>query len=111
MKQKLLDGEKVYSISIEKRDVDLYLELRKHYDFVWFEMQHSTLTYADVEAMIKAGSMTGEPGAIPCIRMHSPATEHVFQQCGDIGGHDPGGAGGMGATQREGRRGDRRGQE
>ena len=85
VKQKLLDGEKVYSISIEKRDVDLYLELRKHYDFVWFEMQHSTLTYADVEAMIKAGSMTGEPGAIPCIRMHSPATEHVFQQCGDIG--------------------------
>ena len=85
MKQKLLDGEKVYSASVEKLDIPLYLELRKHYDFIWFEMQHSTITYADVEAMIKAGSMTGEPGAIPCVRMHSPATEHVFQQCGDIG--------------------------
>lgn len=85
VKQKLLDGEKVFSAAVEKLDIPLYLELRKHYDFIWFEMQHSTITYADVEAMIKAGSMTGEPGAIPCVRMHSPATEHVFQQCGDIG--------------------------
>ncbi len=39
--------------------------------------------------MIKAGSIsdaeTGESNAIPLVRMHSPATEHVFQQCSDIG--------------------------
>ena len=32
---------------MEKLDVELYLEARKHYDYIWFEMQHATLTYAD----------------------------------------------------------------
>ena len=49
----------------------LYLEVRKHYDFIWFEMQHSTMTYADVEAMIAAGAETGEPGATPFLRRHN----------------------------------------
>ena len=102
--EKLLDGEKVFGFAMEKLDVELYLEARKHYDYIWFEMQHATLTYADgtlqrlflcavrllpkpqrsrfaaVEAMIKAGSIsdaeTGESNAIPLVRMHSPATEH-----------------------------------
>jgi 4-hydroxy-2-oxoheptanedioate aldolase len=84
-KQKLLDGEKVFSCPIDRMNVEGYLEVRKHYDFVFFEMQHSTMTYREIEEMIKAGSLTGEAGAIPFIRMHSPATEHVFQQCSDIG--------------------------
>ena len=84
-KQKLLDGEKVYSCPIDRLNVEGYLEARKHWDFIFFEMQHSTMTYRDVEIMIKAGGLTGEPGAIPFVRMHSPATEHVFQQCSDIG--------------------------
>ena len=32
---------------MEKLDVELYLEARKHYDYIWFEMQHATLTYAE----------------------------------------------------------------
>ena len=84
-KQKLLDGEQVFSCPIDRLNIEGYLEVRKHYDYVFFEMQHSTMTYREVEDMIKAGALTGEPGAIPFIRMHSPATEHVFQQCSDIG--------------------------
>jgi 2-keto-3-deoxy-L-rhamnonate aldolase RhmA len=84
-KQKLLEGSKVFSFQMNKFDVDFYLEARKHYDFCFFEMQHSTMTYKDIETMIKEGSKTGEAGAIPFVRMHSPATEHVFQQCSDIG--------------------------
>ena len=85
VKQKLLDGEKVFCCPVDRFNVEGYLEARKHYDFIFFEMQHSTMTYRDVELMIKAGGLTGEPGAIPFVRMHSPATEHVFQQCADIG--------------------------
>lgn len=84
-KQKLLDGKKVFSCPIDRVNIEGYLEVRKHYDFIFFEMQHSTMTYREVEEMIKAGGLTGEAGAIPFIRMHSPATEHVFQQCSDIG--------------------------
>ena len=85
VKQKLLDGEKVFCCPVDRFNVEGYLEARKHYDFIFFEMQHSTMTYRDVELMIKAGGLTGEPGAIPFVRMHSPASEHVFQQCADIG--------------------------
>ena len=41
---------------MEKLDVELYLEARKHYDYIWFEMQHATLTYAD-------GKTSGSPSA------------------------------------------------
>ena len=54
--EKLLDGEKVFGFAMEKLDVELYLEARKHYDYIWFEMQHATLTYAD-------GKTSGSPSA------------------------------------------------
>ena len=62
-KQKLLDGSKVFSCPVDRMNVEGYLEARKHWDFIFFEMQHSTLTYNDVVEMIQAGSITGEPGA------------------------------------------------
>ena len=83
-KQKLLDGQQVFSYTIDKLDVELYLEVRKHYDFIWLEMQHSTMTYADVETMIAAGAATGEPGAIPFLRVPDEL-EGTFQKATDIG--------------------------
>jgi 2-keto-3-deoxy-L-rhamnonate aldolase RhmA len=83
-KQKLLDGKQVFSYTVEKLDVPLYLEVRKHYDFVWFEMQHSTMTYADVETMIAAGEATGEPGATPFLRIPDEL-ESTIQKATDIG--------------------------
>jgi len=41
-KQKLLDGKQVFSFTQYKADVDDYCEHAKHYDYTWFEMQHST---------------------------------------------------------------------
>ena len=37
-KQKLLDGEKVFCCPIDRFNVEGYLEARKHYDFIFFEM-------------------------------------------------------------------------
>ncbi|MGD0965940.1 MAG: hypothetical protein ABSA57_18800, partial [Candidatus Acidiferrales bacterium] len=53
-KQKLLDGKQVFSFTQYKADVDDYCERAKHYDYAWFEMQHSTLEFRDIEKMIAA---------------------------------------------------------
>ena len=67
-KQHLLDGKKVTSYTVSRRDPELYCELRKHFDYIWFEMQHSTMTWADIEAMIAAcpGLTPGPGGARWC---------------------------------------------
>jgi hypothetical protein len=53
-KQKLLEGKQVFSFTQSRMDIAGYCESAKHYDYVWFEMQHSTLEFKDVEAMIAA---------------------------------------------------------
>jgi len=42
-KQKLLDGKQIFSFTQTKMDPAAYCEAAKHYDYTWFEMQHSTL--------------------------------------------------------------------
>jgi 2-keto-3-deoxy-L-rhamnonate aldolase RhmA len=79
-KQKLLDGKQIFSFAISRRDPELYCEVAPHYDYVWFEMQHSTLSYADVEAMIAACPRTG----IPMIRVPDEF-ESSIQKATDIG--------------------------
>ena len=51
-KQKLLEGKQVFSFTQYKMDPAAYCEAAKHYDYTWFEMQHSTLEFADIEKMI-----------------------------------------------------------
>ena len=53
--------------TISTLDPELYCEVRKHYGFVWFEMQHSTMTWDNVAKMIAA--CPGPDGATPMIRM------------------------------------------
>src|SRR6476620_2379474 len=65
-KQKLLEGKQVFSFTQSKFDPPGYCEAAKHYDYTWFEMQHSTLEFKDVEAMIKA---CPHVAAIPMIRL------------------------------------------
>jgi 2-keto-3-deoxy-L-rhamnonate aldolase RhmA len=83
-KQHLLDGKKVTSYTISRRNPEQYCEVRKHFDFIWFEMQHSTMTWADIEAMIAAcPGLTPGAGA-PMVRMPD-AQEANMQKAGDIG--------------------------
>jgi 2-keto-3-deoxy-L-rhamnonate aldolase RhmA len=80
-KQKLLDGKQIFSFTQSKPDPADYCEHAKHYDFTWFEMQHSTLEFRDVEAMIAAC-----PGvaAIPMVRLPDAQEWHI-QHATDIG--------------------------
>jgi 4-hydroxy-2-oxoheptanedioate aldolase len=79
-KQKLLDGKQIFSFAITRRDPELYCQVAPHYDYIWFEMQHSTMSYADVEAMIAACPRAG----IPMIRVPDEL-ESSMQKATDIG--------------------------
>ena len=80
-KQKLLEGKQVFSFTQGKFDIAGYCEAAKHYDYAWFEMQHSTLEFRDVEAMIAA---CPHAGAIPMIRLPDAQEFHI-QHATDIG--------------------------
>lgn len=80
-KQKLLEGKQVFSFTQQKFDIPGYCEAAKHYDYTWFEMQHSTLEFKDVEAMIAA---CPHAGAIPMIRLPDAQEFHI-QHATDLG--------------------------
>ncbi|MGD0776731.1 MAG: aldolase/citrate lyase family protein [Candidatus Solibacter sp.] len=81
VKQKLLEGKQVFSFTQSKMDIAGYCEAAKHYDYTWFEMQHSTLEFKDIEAMIAACPHTA---AIPMVRLPDAQEWHI-QHATDIG--------------------------
>src|SRR4051812_36730555 len=80
-KQKLLEGKQIFSFTQSTLDIPGYCEKAKHYDYTWFEMQHATLEFKDVEAMIAA---CPKAGAIPMIRLPDAQEWHI-QHATDIG--------------------------
>jgi 2-keto-3-deoxy-L-rhamnonate aldolase RhmA len=81
-KELLFSGKQVTSFTISALDQALYCEVRKHYGFVWFEMQHSTMSWDDVAKMIAA--CPGPDGAAPFIRMPDQ-NESSIQKATDLG--------------------------
>jgi 4-hydroxy-2-oxoheptanedioate aldolase len=79
-KQKLLDGKQVFSASIYKFDPDLYCQSARHYDYVWLEMQHSTMSWAEIEKMIAACPKVG----VPMVRLPDEF-ESTIQKATDVG--------------------------
>jgi 2-keto-3-deoxy-L-rhamnonate aldolase RhmA len=80
-KQKLLEGKQVFSFTQSTFDIKGYCEAAKHYDYTWFEMQHSTLEFRDIEQMIAA---CPHVAAIPMIRLPDAQEWHI-QHATDIG--------------------------
>ena len=81
-KEKLLNDGKVTSISLSSFQPEQYCEARKHWDYIWFEMQHSTQSFADVQRAIAA--CPGVKGGAPMIRMPD-ALEANVQKAADLG--------------------------
>jgi 2-keto-3-deoxy-L-rhamnonate aldolase RhmA len=79
-KQKLLNGQQVFGWTETRPDPAEYCEMARHFDFIWIEMQHGTLSYADVEKMIAACPRVG----VPIIRIPI-GSENEIQQATDIG--------------------------
>jgi 2-keto-3-deoxy-L-rhamnonate aldolase RhmA len=80
-KQKLLEGKQVFSFTQWQFDIPAYCEAAKHYDYTWFEMQHSTLEFKDIEKMIAACPRVH---ATPMIRLPDAQEWHI-QHATDIG--------------------------
>jgi 2-keto-3-deoxy-L-rhamnonate aldolase RhmA len=81
-RQKLLAGKQIFGGSIESPDPNMYIAMANAgFDFLWIEMQHSTLTYEEVARLIWAGR--GSP-AVPFVRVPD-ATESDIQKATDIG--------------------------
>src|SRR5262245_22300586 len=53
-KERLLQDKQITSYTISSFDPDFYCEVGKHFDYIWFEMQHSTMSYDEVRRMIQA---------------------------------------------------------
>src|SRR5215208_1414654 len=81
-KELLFQDKQVTSYTISSYDEALYCEVRKHVDFVWFEMQHSTMSWDEVRRMMLA--CPGVDGAAPMVRMPD-ALESSIQKATDIG--------------------------
>jgi 2-keto-3-deoxy-L-rhamnonate aldolase RhmA len=80
-KELLFQDKQVTSYTISKFDTELYCEVAKHFDYVWFEMQHSTMSWDEVARMIAA---CPHSNAAPFIRMPD-ALEANMQKAGDLG--------------------------
>ena len=65
-KAKLLSGERIFSHTIGSFDIERYCAEAPHYDFTWFEMQHSTMSWGEIERMINS---CPHIGATPMIRV------------------------------------------
>jgi 2-keto-3-deoxy-L-rhamnonate aldolase RhmA len=82
VKQKLAEGKQVVGGTIDIPDPDIYCAMANSgFDFMWIEMQHSPLSYAQVADMIWACK---DAPAIPFIRIPA-ATEGDIQKATDIG--------------------------
>ena len=81
-KEMLFSDKQVTSYTIGTFDPEFYCEVRKHYAYVWFEMQHSTMSWDNVAKMIAA--CPGPEGAAPMIRMPDQL-ESSIQKATDLG--------------------------
>jgi 2-keto-3-deoxy-L-rhamnonate aldolase RhmA len=80
-KELLFQDRQITSYTISAYNPDLYCEVGKHFDYIWFEMQHSTMSYDEVRRMILTCPGVG---AAPMIRMPD-ALESSIQRATDLG--------------------------
>jgi 2-keto-3-deoxy-L-rhamnonate aldolase RhmA len=80
-KELLFQDKQVTSYTISSFNAELYCEVGKHFDYIWFEMQHSTMSYDEVRRMIQTCPRVG---AAPMIRMPD-ALESSIQKATDLG--------------------------
>ena len=80
-KERLFNDEQITSYTISSYNPDLFCEVSLHFDYVWFEMQHSTMSFDEVRRMLLA---CPRAGAAPFIRVPD-ALEATIQKATDLG--------------------------
>ncbi len=80
-KELLFQDQQVTSFTISTFNPELYCEVGRHFDYVWFEMQHSTMSWDEVRRMMLTCPGVG---AAPMVRTPD-ALESTIQKATDIG--------------------------
>ena len=80
-KELLFQDKQITSYTIATYNPEFYCEVARHYDYIWFELQHSTMSYDEVRRMILACPGVG---AAPMIRTPD-ALESTIQKATDLG--------------------------
>jgi len=75
---KLKAGKQVFSNTITDPDLEAAKEACVGQDFMWIEMQHSTLTWRESQQLIKA---IAEAGSIPFLRVPSANVGDILKAC------------------------------
>ncbi len=78
---KLKEGKQIFSNTIIGPDLDAAKKACEGVDFIWIEMQHSTLTWRETQQLIK---VVAETGSIPFVRVPT-ANEGDIQKATDAG--------------------------
>ena len=78
---KLKEGKQVFSNTIVDPDLAAAKKACEGQDFIWIEMQHSTLTWRETQQIIK---VVAEAGSIPFVRVPT-ANEGDIQKATDAG--------------------------
>jgi 4-hydroxy-2-oxoheptanedioate aldolase len=78
---KLKEGKQIFSNTIIGPDLAVAKKACEGVDFIWIEMQHSTLTWREVQQLIK---VVAEAGSIPFVRVPT-ANEGDIQKATDAG--------------------------
>jgi 4-hydroxy-2-oxoheptanedioate aldolase len=78
---KLKAGKQIFSNTIIGPDLDAAKKACEGVDFIWIEMQHSTLTWRETQQLIK---VIAEAGCIPFVRVPT-ANEGDIQKATDAG--------------------------
>ena len=75
---KLKDGKQVFSNTISNPDLEAAKKACEGQDFIWVEMQHSTLTWRESQQLIK---VIAEAGCIPFLRVPSANVGDILKAC------------------------------
>ncbi len=75
---KLKAGQQIFSNTVIHPDLDAAKKACEGQDFVWIEMQHSTLTWRETQQLIK---VVAEAGCIPFVRVPSANVGDILKAC------------------------------
>ena len=75
---KLKAGKQVFSNTVVQPDLEAAKKACEGQDFIWIEMQHSTLTWRESQQLIK---VIAEAGCIPFLRVPSANVGDILKAC------------------------------
>jgi len=75
---KLKAGQQIFSNTLINPDLEAAKKACEDQDFIWIEMQHSTLTWRETQQLIK---VVAEAGRIPFVRVPSANVGDILKAC------------------------------